>query len=329
MCNLYSRAISKPIKPDFAKKKFKTGTSKRYKSSMSGISIPAAAPETEIEEEEDLNVDDIIMKTAEDILNETADQVLRPDVEPEVTTPGNPKSPNLETPVVIPVEEPREVQPENEQEDSADQESEKEQEKDESEPSKDGEDDIPKSGEETAPCSEKIVSDDPMQEDEASPTPAPEIISSYDDDSDDVPITKGMSSSVAARLKMKKARTARKSPVKASTSTPVSYKSRQVNVPRVKTSVQKKKKATPKKKKIAVKKKTPIKKKSTGKRKIDDLRSEERRQEVTDLVPSSERRKISGKKVISNIPPAPLDNISFHFESGASRWRFVYHRKLA
>src|ERR1044072_7841673 len=87
---------------------------------------------------------------------------------------------------------------------------------------------------------EKTVSDDPMQEDEVVPTPAPEIISSDDDDSDDVPITKGMSSSVAARSKMKKARTARNSPVKASTSTPVSYKSRQVNVPRVKTSVQQK-----------------------------------------------------------------------------------------
>src|ERR1044072_1032820 len=105
MCNLYSRAISKPIKPDFAKKKFKTGTSKRYKSSMSGISIPAAAPETEIEEE-DLNIDDIIMQTAAEILSEAADHVLGSDIEPDVTISGNPKSPNLETPVAVPVEEP-------------------------------------------------------------------------------------------------------------------------------------------------------------------------------------------------------------------------------
>src|ERR1044072_9258497 len=69
--------ISKPIKPDFAKKQFKTGTSKRYRSSMSGISIPAAAPEPEIDEEDEVNVDEIIMKTTEDILNETADQVLK------------------------------------------------------------------------------------------------------------------------------------------------------------------------------------------------------------------------------------------------------------
>src|ERR1044072_2768585 len=131
-----------------------------------------------------------------------------------------------------------------------------------------------------------------------------------------------MSSSVAARLKMKKARIVRKSPVKATTSTPVSYKSRKVNVPRVKTSVQKKKKTV-------MKKKTPITKKSPGKRKIDDLSDPEVGQEVTDLVPSSQRRKISGKKVLANIPPAPLDNISFHVDSGASRWRFVYHRKLA
>ena len=88
--------------------------------------------------------------------------------------------------------------------------------------------------------SDKTVSDDPMNEDEPSKTPVPEIISSNDDDSDDVPITQSVSSSVAARLKMKKTRTASKPPVKTTTSTPVSYKSRQVDVSRVKTNVQKK-----------------------------------------------------------------------------------------
>src|ERR1044072_6855062 len=83
-------AISKPIKGDFAKKKFKTCTSKRYRSSlMRDVSIPASDPVSEPEEDA-LDVDDIIMKTAEKILNETTDQVLRPDVGPDVTTPRNP-----------------------------------------------------------------------------------------------------------------------------------------------------------------------------------------------------------------------------------------------
>src|ERR1044072_5253891 len=126
-------AISKPIKGDFTKKKFMTGTSKRYKSSLSGISIPAAAPVTEAEEEA-LDVDDIIMQTTAEILSEAADHVLGSDVGPDVTISGNPKSPNLETPVAVPVEEPIGVQSENEKEDSADQESEEEQEEDGSEP---------------------------------------------------------------------------------------------------------------------------------------------------------------------------------------------------
>src|ERR1044072_7581829 len=168
-----------------------------------------------------------------------------------------------------------------------------------------------------------------MYEDEAAQTTVQEIINSDDVDSDNVPITKSVSSSVAARLKMKRARTTPKSPAKASTSTPVSYKSSQVDVKRVKTSVQKKKKSTPKKKKIAVKKKSPLKKKFAGKRKPEEISDPEVGHEVTDFVPPSQRRKISGKKVPANIPPAPLDNISFRFESGASRWRYVYHRRLA
>src|ERR1044072_2184744 len=57
-------AISKPIKGDFTKKKFKTGTSKRYKSSLSGISIPASNPVPEAEDDV-LNVDEIIMRSEE------------------------------------------------------------------------------------------------------------------------------------------------------------------------------------------------------------------------------------------------------------------------
>jgi hypothetical protein len=78
-------AVSKPVKGDFTKKKFKTGTSKRYKSSLSGISIPAGNPVPEAEDDA-LNVDEIIMKTAEEILNQAEEDALGPDVGPDATT---------------------------------------------------------------------------------------------------------------------------------------------------------------------------------------------------------------------------------------------------
>src|ERR1044072_6331021 len=297
----FQHAISSPVKGDFSKKLFKTDTSKRYRSSMPREGpIPTPNPVPEVEEEA-INVDVIIKETTEKILNEAADQVLGSDVEPEAATSGNPKNPNLES---------AENSTGKDDVDSTDQESEEEPEKDVSEPSHDGDDVDPKEGEETVASSDKTVSNDPMHEDEPVKNPIPEIISSDDDDSDDVPITQSVSSSVAARLKMKKTRTASKDPVKATTSTPVSYKSRQVNVPRVKTSVQKKKKTTPKKKTSVVKKKNPITKKSTGKRKMADLSDPEVGQEVTDLVPPSQRRKVSGKKVPAHVPAAPLDNVS-------------------
>src|ERR1044072_2061743 len=75
-------AISSPVKGDFSKKLFKTGTSKRYRSSMpQDVSIPAPNPVPEAVEEE-INVDTIIKETAEKILNEAADQVLGSDVDP-------------------------------------------------------------------------------------------------------------------------------------------------------------------------------------------------------------------------------------------------------
>src|ERR1044072_4106153 len=310
----FQHAISSPVKGDFSKKLFKTGTSKRYRSSMPREGpIPAPNPVPVIEEEE-ISVDEIIRETTEKILNEAVDQVLGADVRPEAATSGNPKNPNLES-----AENPTgkgDV-------DSSNKESEENPEEDVSEPSHDGDGVDSKEGEETVISSDKTVSDEPMHEEASLKTPIPEILSSGDDDSDDVPITQSVPSSVAARLKVKKTRSASKPSEKATTSTPVSYKSRQVHVPRVKTSVQKKKKATPKKKKSVVKKKTPITKKSTGKRKMAEMSDPEVGQEVTDLVPPSQKRKVLGKKIPANVPAAPLDNVSFHFESGASRWRYV------
>src|ERR1044072_6145929 len=172
--------FSSPVKGDFSKKQFKTGTSKRYRSSMPREGpLPAANPVPVVEEEE-INVDAIIRETTEKILNEAADQVLASNVEPEAATSGNPKSPNLES-----TKNPTgkgDV-------DSSDKESEKEPEEDVSEPSLDGDDVDPKEGEETVVSSDKTVSDDPMHEDAPLKNPIPQIISSGDDDSDDVPIT--------------------------------------------------------------------------------------------------------------------------------------------
>src|ERR1044072_8996 len=62
-----SPSISKPTMPDFSKKKFKTGTSKRYRSSLMGsASILASTPmETQ---KEDVNVDEVITFVVTSIL---------------------------------------------------------------------------------------------------------------------------------------------------------------------------------------------------------------------------------------------------------------------
>src|ERR1044072_5834458 len=95
----FQHTISSSVKGDFSKKLFKTGTSKRYRSSMPREGpIPAPNPVPKVEEEE-INVDAIIKETTENILNEAADQVLGSDVEPEAATSGNPKNSNLESAV--------------------------------------------------------------------------------------------------------------------------------------------------------------------------------------------------------------------------------------
>ncbi|MCH82682.1 envelope-like protein [Trifolium medium] len=41
------------------------------------------------------------------------------------------------------------------------------------------------------------------------------------------------------------------------------------------------------------------------------------------------RKKIGGKRVPENIPPVPLDNISFHSEENVQKWKYVAHRRIA
>ncbi|XP_045791756.1 uncharacterized protein LOC123886483 [Trifolium pratense] len=43
----------------------------------------------------------------------------------------------------------------------------------------------------------------------------------------------------------------------------------------------------------------------------------------------SSRKTVKGRKVPLNVPSAPLDNVSFHFEDGPTRWKFVFNRRLS
>ncbi|PNY16757.1 envelope-like protein, partial [Trifolium pratense] len=44
---------------------------------------------------------------------------------------------------------------------------------------------------------------------------------------------------------------------------------------------------------------------------------------------STSRKSIGRKKVPLSVPYAPLDNVSFHLENGSTRWKYVYHRRMA
>ncbi|XP_045791760.1 uncharacterized protein LOC123886487 [Trifolium pratense] len=43
----------------------------------------------------------------------------------------------------------------------------------------------------------------------------------------------------------------------------------------------------------------------------------------------SSRKTVKGRKVPLNVPSAPLDNVSFHFEDGPTRWKFVFNIRLS
>ncbi|MCI24662.1 envelope-like protein, partial [Trifolium medium] len=44
---------------------------------------------------------------------------------------------------------------------------------------------------------------------------------------------------------------------------------------------------------------------------------------------TSSRKSIGGKKVPLNVPTTPIDNVSFHHENSATRWKYIYNRKLS
>ncbi|KAK2402321.1 hypothetical protein QL285_051853 [Trifolium repens] len=49
---------------------------------------------------------------------------------------------------------------------------------------------------------------------------------------------------------------------------------------------------------------------------------------VLDITTSGKKR-IGGRRIPANIPPAPMDRVSFHSEESAQKWRFVYQRRIA
>ncbi|KAK2389857.1 hypothetical protein QL285_063419 [Trifolium repens] len=50
--------------------------------------------------------------------------------------------------------------------------------------------------------------------------------------------------------------------------------------------------------------------------------------DVLDITTAGKKR-IGGRRIPTNIPPAPMDRVSFHSEESAQKWRFVYQRRIA
>ncbi|XP_050895608.1 uncharacterized protein LOC127102254 [Lathyrus oleraceus] len=51
------------------------------------------------------------------------------------------------------------------------------------------------------------------------------------------------------------------------------------------------------------------------------------RNKASDII-STSRKQASGKKIPTNIPKVPLDNILFHYMENVEKWKFVYQRRL-
>ncbi|XP_057452816.1 uncharacterized protein LOC130744668 [Lotus japonicus] len=140
---------------------------------------------------------------------------------------------------------------------------------------------------------------------------------SDDDDLDEVPLA-----SVADRLLKRKRVSVEETPSvqkKKVKSTPVSYKSRQVDV-----TVKGKQKAVESSGKRV--KKTTEKKKKVSRVDLDSDSDVEA--DVLDITASG-KKKFSGKRVPQDVPSIPLDNVSFHAVENALKWKFVYQRRIA
>ncbi|CAJ2641626.1 unnamed protein product [Trifolium pratense] len=72
-----------------------------------------------------------------------------------------------------------------------------------------------------------------------------------------------------------------------------------------------------------------VKKKSLKRKEPPSSDSDFERETSVATSSGTSRRSVEGKKVSVSVPYAPLDNISFHLENGSTRWKYVYHRRLA
>ncbi|XP_057426338.1 uncharacterized protein LOC130719746 [Lotus japonicus] len=136
-----------------------------------------------------------------------------------------------------------------------------------------------------------------------------------DSDDDDVPLFETLPESVGARLKRKRRTTASEAPsvpqkkTKPSPTTPKSKKK----------DLKGKGKATAEKSMSEKKKKAPV---------IVSESDSDVEADVPDIV-LAEMKKFAGRRIPKNVPAAPLDNVSFHSEENALKWKYVYQRRLA
>ena len=59
-----------------------------------------------------------------------------------------------------------------------------------------------------------------------------------------------------------------------------------------------------------------------------DMKDEEEEPAYLERFTIASRKSVGGQKLPKGVPPAPLDNVSFHEEDRIRKWRYVYHRTV-
>ncbi|XP_057440676.1 uncharacterized protein LOC130732692 [Lotus japonicus] len=75
----------------------------------------------------------------------------------------------------------------------------------------------------------------------------------------------------------------------------------------------------------------PLVKKTAAKKKIPriDLESESDVEVNVQDIQTSEKKKFSGKRIPSDVPSFPIDNVSFHAAENVLKWKYVCNRRIA
>ncbi|XP_057444308.1 uncharacterized protein LOC130736499 [Lotus japonicus] len=146
--------------------------------------------------------------------------------------------------------------------------------------------------------------------------PVHNISNGDDSDDDEVPLFETLPESVFARLKRKRRTTASEAPSVPQKNTkpfPTTPKSKKKDVKRKGITKAEKSKSEKKKKKAPT-----IVSESDSDVEVD----------VPDIV-LAEKKKFAGRCIPKNVPDAPLENVSFHYEENVLKWKYVYQRRLA